>query len=256
MDPQRLQAADATAPSVVVAVNVARIEDTGTKNRPMPFLCSDGGIYWLKPQANASEASAELIAGRLGRLTGHAPAAVVVRVPQQAVGNTPELQRFVGVSVGIRDIPGAENSKDLQRLVAAGSFRPNALNHGSWIRSVTFQSWIGVTQDPQALVVLTTGEVFSADHEFCFAQPLDPTPTVCDLAIGGCVLDKRAGAVGLDPALSAIEALTNQELLSAVAMRLNEPPCQHDGQKRLAIALELAARRANVRAVMETWVSQ
>src|SRR5437870_3189548 len=75
---QRLQVVDAVAPSFVLALNVARLEDTGTKNRPVPFLCSDGGIYWLKPEANASEASAELIAGRLGRLTGHAPAAVVV----------------------------------------------------------------------------------------------------------------------------------------------------------------------------------
>lgn len=225
----------------------------GTHAHPLAFVCIDGKTYWVKGTAQQGLV-AELIAGRLAAKVGAGPVARIIRVSSEvheASGATPEMINLV---VGSAHQDGTVNARDLQPFMQSGVFKPGLVDAVTRARTIAFQSWIGAG-DSQVLLSLTAGTVFSIDHGDCFGS----TATLTDPTIIATDIPGVAPTVGKDPqsvdlALSRMEAVSDRDLIEAVARIPSGDPWRSPVGRRVEIAGWLAHRRDRLRAVMTAWL--
>jgi len=257
-DPSALNALDREGYRVVEALarDPSRGE-SGTFSRPSPFVCIDGSIYWLKGNVDPGRVQqglvAELIGGRLAAIVGAGPAAVVVRVTPESLPSDGTATHLLGVVVGILDEPQVANARDLQATIANLGVPAPSIDGRSRALVVAFQTWIGAS-DSQVLVRLTDGRVMSIDHGDCFANvtSVGPPSMVVTPILPGTE-DVGRGAPEVQAAVAKIEAVTDQQILRAVAQVPAGEAWQSPVDRRLAIARWLSHRRDSLRAVMDGW---
>ncbi len=253
MDKDDLLKLDERGVEHLLALAYDRPPPVGSHSNPHAFVCSDGKTYWVKRNVQQGLV-AELVAGRVAALAGAGPIARVVEVPHAALPAGGVANHLVGTGVGTLDRRGAENARHLQQfLPPQGQFDPATVDSASRARVIAFQSWIGAG-DSQVLIDLATGEVLSVDHGECFGSAdtlSDPAPIVTD--IPGVSSDHGRTRRLIDRAVKAIQALTDRQLLEAVACVPNLPDWRGDADRRLTIAVWLAHRRDRLGEVMQSW---
>lgn len=224
---------------------------SSTHSAAHTFICIDGKTYWVKGTAQQGLVS-ELIGGRLAAKIGAGPVARIIRVTPEAAPVDGSANHLLGVVVGLEDEHNAVNARDLG-LLATGAFEPKLIDPAARALVVAFQTWIGVG-DVQVLVNLRTGRIRSIDHGECFmatAQPADPVLSV--LHIDGVPDNLGNDAPSLKVAADRIEAVTDQQLLEAVARIPLGDPWKSPASRRLEIASWLADRRGKVGEVIAKW---
>lgn len=257
----RLAELDERQPAPIVAEQFVKLSASFCCTRPAAFRCSDGQTWWVKTKdAVPGALTYELIAGRLGALTGFAPPAAVVAVPATALPawtppdlwNT-RLEQFVGAGVGSRNLPDTVNFDGPQNPDVLQLFRSIRIDNRSWLEATVFQSWLGIG-DHQLLVHVESGQVCSIDHERFLDKGTDqaPVPVVKSLCYGTTPAKELAAVAA---AVSRIEAITDDQLLEAVAARPGSFPTLLEAPERLETARRLAARRDRLRPVMTEWAA-
>ncbi len=248
-----LDAAEAAGPpEVVVALTHEREPRRQTLASPHLFLCEDGRRYWVKTRAQGG-LFAELVAGRLGCLTGFAPGAQVVEVVKEALPIHHSDVHPLGIYVGIEDIPGALNTRDdLQEAIGAKTFAPAALDGRSWTAASLFRLWVAAG-DAQALVAPNTGQVWSHDHGDAFGPafftPLPATlPYIPIAPVQPPTLNEHLPAV-----LAAILSVTDDQIVKAVARMPATGEWQAPRERRLAVAQGLSQRRKDIARLARRW---
>jgi len=228
---------------------------TNTFSRPSALVCVDGGTYWVKSNVQRG-LTAELVAGRLAKVTGAGPEARVIRVTPEALPADGTLGHLSGVVVGVANVANTVNARELHQLLPQQNLAARCFSSARRALTIVFQSWIGVG-DQQVLVNITNGHIFSIDHGECFgsASSMDE-PTVVITDIPG--IDPQCGRSRHDVlvAVERIEALTDREILNAVAQVPRGQSWDSDTGRRLQIGHWLAYRRGRIREVMEEWVAQ
>jgi hypothetical protein len=223
---------------------------SGTLANANRFVCVDGKTYWVKLTAQYGLA-AEVIAGRLAAALGAGPLTRIIRVPSTRAGDAGHL---VGLGGGSEDQPGAFNGKDISNFVHNGTLAPGSLDPRFLARTLVFQTWIGV-QDQQVLLRLTDGAVLSIDHGGCFGDTSTRAdPVVIETSIPGISETERKRHDLLDAELLSLEAVTEGDLLQAVAGIPDDDDWKGDPARRLSIAEWLLYRQSRVRGVIEAWV--
>lgn len=253
-DADELSKLDFPGYTVVEAITHGGLPTSATHARPTAFVCLDGKTYWLKAKAQQGLV-AELIAGRLAVRCQAGPLARIVRVTKEAVESVPDADHLQGVVVGIEDIKGAVNARDLKPFKISGEFQPEMLDAASRARVIAFQTWIGV-QDNQVLIQLANGFIHSIDHGDAFGDTsADTDPSIVVTKIPDVPDDLGKGTEDVSAAVDRIEAITDGALLQDVAnVPGGEDPWRSPADRRLRIAEWLAFRRGRLREVMETWL--
>lgn len=248
-----LQAIDAQGYEQIDAVAAApRFAHSASLANPKAFICTDGTTYWLKKDAQYGLMS-ELVGCRLAAIVGAGPSAKIINVPPEALPNDGSAARWQGLAVGVEDRPDTVNSKDLQQLINVGQAQAGRIVAADRALVVSFQTWIGV-DDAQLLVSLTTGTLMSIDYGACFNPAVELTDPVLVIAhIPG--IDDAIGrdAGHIRSAVDRIEAVTDQDILEALARMPTDSVWQSTIERRLAVGRWLCHRRARLRGVMQAW---
>ncbi len=212
---------------------------------PHCFACDDGAFYWVKRSAQQG-LGCELISGRLAALVGAGPGAVIVDVPATSLPNDGSANHLLGLGVGFSDQPGTINTKECQQLTG-NPIDAATVDSARHALVAVFYSWIGVG-DAQALIDLSTGRLYGIDYGDSLPDPHAITPPV-QSAIAGMPGGSHSQA-DLDSAIATVEAVTNADLLQAVARMPTAPDWQADSQTRCQVARWLANRRDSLRSAL------
>lgn len=240
---EMLRDADYEADDLLIALEEVKRPQEESSNKPVAFRCDDGKTYWLKssdsmtPHARLSE----LIAGRLGGLSGLAPRAKVVFAPHESLPEDGSLSYLASYDVGIEDVPGTVNMRDLSAF-RTGSFPIDRLDPGSWSQAVVFQTWLGV-RDSQVLVDPRGGKIISCDHEHTICQNPDYPLIVIAPPVPGMELRKREAEVQIRAAVYTVQRVPFRDLVEAVAVRSDLVDWGSTVRLRLRIAHALDRRR-------------
>jgi hypothetical protein len=246
-----LRKLDAVAINPLVARAPAPMDVSLTYSVPYAFVCSDNAVWWLKPKAQQG-LCVEVIAGRLAKLVGAGPGASPILVGADAIAGQLGLIRFRGNVAGIEHRPGVESSKKLAKMMA-GSNDALPVDASSRALVIAFQTWLDVS-DPQVLVNMLTGEVETHDHGETFAELKKGPPARIVIArIPGVADHVGLGRAELEAAVRRIEALTESDILWAVACIPDEPGWRATFDRRLAIAEWLIKRQSRLREVLIGW---
>lgn len=223
-----------------------------TSTTPHGFVDADGAVWWAKRSAQNGFV-AELIAGRLAAKLEVGPLARPIVVPSQSLPKDGSAGHLEGLCVGMEHVNGI-NARDLGEFqTEGGTFDPGIIQPDGRAAVIVFQTWIGSAGDSQVIVDVVTGRVSSFDHGDTLMHPAD-VPQLVVTEIPGVSAD-----VGKDPdpvmeMVARIEALTDDQILQAVAGVPEEPEWQSDRLRRLEIAQRLARRRDNLKGAMESWL--
>lgn len=179
----------------------------------------------------------------------------IINVPPEALPTSGEADHLRGLVVGIEDVRGAFNARELAVFLAAGGqFDPRVVDSRSRARAIVFQSWLGAG-DAQVLVRPTDGAVFSIDHGDCFGNTStgsDPTVIITD--IPGVAAQVGREAQYVNAAVGSIESLSDQEILECVSKIPPQDPWRAPPDRRLEIARWLMHRRDQLQGVMRRWL--
>jgi|GEM_PF-3481443 len=228
-------------------------ESSASYGKPRTFVCDDGKKYWLKNGAQSGLA-AELIGGRLAKTVGAGPGAQIIVVPTAALPTDGSAADLEGLAVvGLENEANTVNRTQLEGM-APDKFDRNLIDAGSRALSVAFQTWIACGDGPQFLVNTNTGAVRSIDFGDCLPKVLPAGPPDLRVApIPGVSNTLGADAQSVEAAVRKIEAVTDQQILAAVAQVPDDPGWDAAIDRRLAIANWLVERRSKVREVMKSW---
>jgi hypothetical protein len=150
--------------------------------------------------------------------------------------------------VGLLDIPGTVNACELS-LLGVATLDTSKVSPEDRALVVAFHTWTA-TNDAQVLLDMRAGRVFTIDFGDSFSDVSgDPQLVVLDLP-GVSSTHGRGHAAA---ACSKIEALSDHDILSAVAKVPWGDGWGATPELRLQLATRLSARRAKVRGVMGSW---
>ncbi|MCH8877576.1 MAG: hypothetical protein IIA89_12255 [Chloroflexi bacterium] len=238
---------------VIEAIAYDRAPPGTTLATPHAFVCDDGKTYWIKREAQ-NGLSSELIAARLGKLVGASPAGVPVEVMDGLAPSNVDVSHLIGLGVGIEDTENAQNVKELTQYLNNGTFKPSHLDKSSRARIIVFQTWIGISQDTQALVQLSSGKVLSIDHGYAFDSIGNFSKLqVVHLPIPGVADDVGTDSADIDRAVSGIERLSDEQLLKSVANVPDEPDWNAALDRRFQVFEWIRFRRDHLREAVEQW---
>jgi hypothetical protein len=229
-----------------------RAAPNGRASRPRLFLASDRHEYWIKTRAQRG-LFPEYAIGQLAAKVGAGPLAELMSVSANALPLDGSLGRFEGVFVGSMNVPGALNLDELAELIVSGALDGPYIDPWSRARVVTFQTWVNAT-DEQVLIRLEDGVVLSVDHGDCFSTlPPGPPSRIVVTSIPGV-----SDTVGREwkyvaRALDEIMALTDHDILSAVAGLKDLDRWQAPFERRLAAARWLIKRQQRLGEEMIKW---
>jgi hypothetical protein len=228
---------------------------SGTLSDSNTFVGIDGKVYWVKNKSQQGLV-AELVAGRLAAVLGVGPSTRIVHVPEEAIPASGDGKHLVGLGVGSEDMTGTINTKDLPRLLAPATFDPKSIDARSRTLVTAFRTWIGATGDPQALVNLQDGTVYTIDHGDCFGDVTDKAdPVITVVAIHSVADDVGKEEFSVKAAVRRIKEMGDRVILEAVAGMPFGGPWQSPVDRRLQIAQWLAHRRDRVEEVMLKWLA-
>jgi hypothetical protein len=227
----------------VAPVDLARLG--GRVGRPVPYLCSNGLVYWTKLKAQTGLA-AELIVNRLASKLDVGPPTTIVRVDPflATVGNSSR-------AVGTLNLTDVVSSKELGPAKHVG-FNPAVVDAESRARIAVFQSWIDVV-DEQVLVRTTDGRVFSYDHGDSFRSLMGGPPRMVVAEIAGIRFDWSSTSSAALSMVLEIEQLTSTEILEAAAGVPDEDGWQGLFSRRFGIARWLIKRQPLLRGEVMKW---
>ena len=248
-----LENLDARAYSVVQMITHAG-RKSGTLSDSNTFIGIDGKVYWVKNRSQQGLV-AELVAGRLAALLGIGPPTRIVHVPDEAIPSSGEGRHLVGLGVGSEDMVGTVNTKDLPQILGATVLDPKVIDARSRTMVTGFRTWIGATGDPQALLNLQDGTVYTIDHGDCFSDVTaraDPVITLVHIHSVGDDVGKDEPSV--KAAVRRINHMDDRTILEAVAGMPLGGPWQSPVDRRLQIAEWLAYRRDRMEEVMVEWL--
>lgn len=245
-----LAALDQEGYSVIDAVTHVHAPRQGSLASPHAFACMDGKIYWVK-RASQEGLVAELVAGRLAGLTQAGPPARIVRVPPEALPLDGSAAHLEGVLVGFEDIRGAINARELSLMGVTG-LDPTCVRGDRRALVVAFHTWLNVA-DAQVLIDMSNGTLATIDFGAAFSGFPQPDPQLIVVDIPGLPADFGHAPELVAAAADRIEAITDAQLVHAVAGIPTGTDWRADGNRRLALAEQIAIRRAKVRSVMERW---
>ncbi len=251
-DTNRLAVIDAQGYRIIEAISVAQSPPVNSLSNPHSFNCLDANEYWAKSRAQDSLES-ELIAGRLAVLLGIGPVTEVIHVPRELTQNHPTASHLFGIIVGIRNVPGCINVKNIAQIAPGLQLTAANVDSATRARAVAFHTWLGL-EDPQILLDLGNGKVTSIDHGGCFrdvGNQADPALIVID--IPGVARNHGCEAGCVKEAVERIESTDDTDIMNAIARIPNEPNWNADPNRRLAIGRWLSRRRPLVREVMRQW---
>jgi hypothetical protein len=247
MDRALLERLDASGYEVLDALSHVRAPRQGSLATPHAFAAVDGKTYWVKAQAQRGLVN-ELIGGRLAAALGVGPMARIVRVPPEALPSDGSANHLTGVNVGLQDITGTLNARELQ-LVGVTALDSGKVSVADRALVVAFHSWTA-TNDAQVLLNLQSGRVHTIDFGDSFSDMAgDPTLVVLDLP--GIATDHGRAAATI--ASDRIEGLTDEQILRSVAQVPWGGGWGASQATRLELAERLAERRSKVRGVMMAW---
>jgi len=194
---------------------------------------------------------AELIADRFGSYVGVAPDTTVLDIGAAAVPRDHSLDHLVGLRRGSIELDDVFNDDEL-RLIGT-SLRPSQINWKSWALVVCFQTWLYI-RDPQAVLRMTDGRIFSVDHGNCFGELANGPPTglvvPALLGVSGVAFD----ASELDLAIRVIEEIPELTILAMVAGIPDGPEWRIPMERRVRVAEWLLMRQPGLRRVIEQWM--
>lgn len=252
IDQASLARLDGQGYTVLEALTHAGLVQSQTHAHPDAFVCIDGKTYWIKGTAQQGLV-AELISGRLAHKVGAGPVARIIRVTPDVLPAGGGADHLKGVVVGLEDVSGAVNGRDLQPFIADGRFKPGLVDLASRACVVVFQTWVGAG-DPQVLVQLSNGNVMSIDHGDCFgATSVQADPVVVVTAIPGVPQDVGKEEKYVLPTVDRISSITDGELMDAVCGVPMGTAWRSPVERRVQIAAWLAHRRDCLREVMIKW---
>lgn len=179
MDRGQLDRLDARGYEALDAVSHVRGPPQPSLASPHAFVAVDGKTYWVKANAQRGLVN-ELIGGRLASSVGIGPSARIVRVPAEALPSGGSAAHLTGTLVGVEDIPGTVNARELQ-LLGISSLDPAKVSAADRALVVAFHTWTA-TDDAQVLLDLGTGRMYTIDFGDSFSDVSgDPSLVVLDL---------------------------------------------------------------------------
>jgi len=238
---------DAAGYDVVDALTHVKTPPQASLANPHAFVAIDGQTYWVKANAQRGLVN-ELIGGRLAAAVGIGPMARVVRVPAEALPSDGSANHLRGTNVGLQDITGTMNARELQ-LVGIAALDPAKVSEADRALVVAFHSWTA-TNDAQVLLNLQNGRVFTIDFGDSFSN-IEQDPDLVVLELPGIPADH--GRSDAESACETIEAITDDQLLQAVARVPWGDGWGATVDRRVELAERLADRRGKVRGVMNGW---
>lgn len=208
------------------------------------FVAGDGNVYWIKTTA-AHGLCVELIAGRLAYGLGIGPSVSAMEVPSEGAA----------VAFGSMDIDGTVSTQELELFFPdLRQFDLATLDQASLALTFVFQVWIG-HRDPQWLIRMEDGRVFTLDHEEWAADSgYRLEPWVLTARVPGMPDYLRGQRTRVLDAVARIEAISDAELVEAVSCLPDAAGWDYDPAQALAVAEALAERRVSLRGVMERWL--
>jgi hypothetical protein len=242
-----LRVADAAADGPVRALSYVGPSGYRTYSAPHRFVDGGGRIVLVKARAQQG-LGAEAIANTLAHRLDAGPDSFVIEIGRGTVPSDGRLDHLVGRKVATVELEGTFNHDQLKEL----GFRPEPpkVDWASWARVVAFHTWI-YAGDPQAVLRVSDGRIFSIDHGACFRELLRGGPAgliVPALAgVAGVAFDRRA----VEDALDLLEAITESELVEAASGIPDEPEWRMPIERRLRIIEWLLDRQPGVREVVE-----
>ncbi len=176
----------------------------------------------------------------------------MIAVSPAALPDDLALMRFQGVWVGSRHIEGAVNLDDWARQTRSGAILPNI---DAWSRAgiVAFHTWINAS-DEQVVVRMADGRLYSIDHGDCFRTLMPGRPSrIVVVQLFGVPDDLGRDWSLIEPHVSRIENLTEDEILAFVAGIPDEPGWGAMFERRLDIAKWLIDRQPHLREELSKW---
>jgi hypothetical protein len=240
---------DAQGYIVLDAISHVKGPPSGSLANPHQFIAIDGKAYWVKAAAQRGLVS-ELVAGRLAAALGVGPMARILRVTIEALPADGSAAHLVGVNVGLEDLAGTVNVKDLAAL-GVTELDPEAISAEDRAGIVAFHTWTGMS-DAQVLVNLQNGRLYTIDFGDAFAG-IQNDPNLVVLGLPG--IENEHGKDHAEAAAARVERITDDEILAAVARIPSGNPWGSSASvdSRFDLAECLAARRAKVAGVMAAW---
>jgi hypothetical protein len=219
---------------------------------PYRFVGDDGIRYRVKMRAQQG-LGVELVIGRLGAYFGIAPETTVLEIGPGAVPDDHSVDYLIGRQVASVEIDDVMNDDELRSYGV--ELKPEQIDWLSWAQVVCFQTWI-YAQDPQAMIRLSDGKVFSIDHGNCLsALPKGP--------LTGLVVPRLHGATNTSfpsthvaKAVQEIERMTEASILAIVAGVPDDPGWRMPIERQLKTAEWLLSRQPDLREVMGPWMPQ
>ena len=233
--------------SPLMALTWAGFAPVETAFRPAKLICSDGNAYWVKSDVQDG-LIAELVAGRIAACLGAGPDANVIFV-DESLGSYLTPPAF-GYAVGIQDVSNAVNARDVHTLGVPHLL--GMLDGASMARVVAFQTWLGILDNQ--LMILPDGRVVSIDHGACFDDRSMLNPMTVRV-VPGVYYGVAKNQEFLEPVISQIEAFSMDKLITAASRVPDEPRWNGSFDRCVKIVNFLDARKSQVRAVLEGWLS-
>jgi hypothetical protein len=140
----------------------------------------------------------------------------------------------------------------MQQLLGPGAFRPESIDGRSRTLVTAFRSWLGVG-DPQVLVNLKDGTVFSIDHGDCFGDVTFNDPVINVTPIPSVSDDVGKDEFCVKAALRKVKEITDLIILDCVSRVPVGGAWQSEPSRRLDIARWLVHRRDRMEEVMTAW---
>jgi hypothetical protein len=243
-----LRVRDARSPAPIEARTYLGFAGYRTYAAPHRLLAANGTIYRVKERAQEG-LGAEAIANRLAHRLGVGPDCQVIAITHAALPLDNRTDSLAGLQLGTAEIEGVLNDDELR----AADFRTDncRIDWESWATVVAFQTWI-YAGDPQAVLCIDDGRIFSVDHGACFRAlpPGPPTGLVGPELFG--ISGRQFDAVHLIEALAKIEAITEADLLAlASGIPGDDPGWRMPIERRVRVLEWLASRQFGVRKVLE-----
>jgi hypothetical protein len=169
------------------------------------------------------------------------------------VPNDGRLDHLIGLQIASVELDDVFNNDELRAFSI--SVPAARIDWGSWALVVAFQTWI-YAGDPQAVIRVTDGRIFSVDHGRCFAQLLKGRPA-------GLIVPELYGVSGIAfpaahvaAALDRIENLAETEVLAAVAGIPGDSGWRMPIERRHRTAEWLIKRQTRLRETLGAWMPQ
>jgi hypothetical protein len=241
-----LRIAEASVTEPIRAVTYLGPSGFRTFSAPHRFIGADGRIYLVKQRAQQG-LGAEAFANALAEQLQVGPEAAVVEIGPGVLPTDGRLSYMVGQRVATVELDDVLNHQQLLKLGYTPD--PAKVDWPSWVRTIAFHTWI-YAGDPQAVLRVTDGRIFSIDHGDCFRELLRGGPT-------GLIVPALYGVAGvsfdqsyLSGAIDTVEDVSESDLVRMAARIPDGPGWRMPIERKIRLIEWLLDRQPGVREVI------